>query len=81
MAPWKEEAMAMKVPKGTEVEVQTWGMIVRYERVMGANCPVIKLANGSLMRGYECWWITKERAARARRAAAKDRQAKEGGKQ
>ena len=42
------------------------GTIIGFEKVqIGGNIlsvPVIRLDNGKVLRGYECWWISKEEA-------------------
>lgn len=32
------------------------GTITSVEKALGLDTPVITLDNGSMVRGYECWW-------------------------
>ncbi|ALM76238.1 hypothetical protein TBCH5v1_2343 [Thermococcus barophilus] len=61
-----KEGLRVKVFSGDMREYLGLGTVVGFEKFpFGLDIvriPVIQLDNGKELRGYECWWISKEEA-------------------
>jgi len=66
MAVAKKIGLRVKVFSGDRREYLGLGTIIDFEKVQFGldvlSIPVIQLDNGRIIKGYECWWISKEEA-------------------
>jgi len=62
----KKIGLRVKVFSGDRREYLGLGTIIGFEKVQFGldvlSIPIIKLDSGEEIRGYECWWISKEEA-------------------
>ena len=62
----KKVGLRVKVFSADRKEYLGLGTIIGFEKVQFgldiSSVPVIRLDDGRVLRGYECWWISKEEA-------------------
>ena len=62
----KKVGLRVKVFSADKREYLGLGTIIGFEKVQFGldilSIPIIQLDNGEEMKGYECWWISKEEA-------------------